>query len=187
MLPSASPPLTPAKSAAFAVYTSQSPNNTVTVDARSPARSSASRRLGAPARRRASIVADAGAITRMVSVASQKFVGIRPAMHPGWLRCSSFEYSRYAHSSRLAIRAPRRPRCTTNFWDATQPSLDRHQKARGQVAERLPARLQPRPPVLRWHFRRQIAQQRELAVDRLAPSLTEVQVLAGAAEADDGI
>src|SRR2546428_8362907 len=37
----------------------------------------------------------------------------------GWLRCSSFTYSRYAHSSRLAIRAPRRPRRTTNFWDAT--------------------------------------------------------------------
>src|ERR1043166_1374445 len=50
-----------------------------------------------------------------LSVESQKFVGIRPAMHPGWLRCSSFEYSRYAHSSRLAIRAPRRPRCSTNF------------------------------------------------------------------------
>src|SRR5438552_7380614 len=47
-------------------------------------------------------------------------------MHPGWLRCSSFEYSRYAHSSRLAIRAPRRPRCSTNFRDATlmpQPPL----------------------------------------------------------------
>src|SRR5258705_6137418 len=29
----------------------------------------------------------------------------------GWLRCSSVTYSRYAPSSRLAIRAPRRPRC----------------------------------------------------------------------------
>ncbi len=27
-------------------------------------------------------------------------------MHPGWLRCSSFKYSRYARSSRLASRAP---------------------------------------------------------------------------------
>ena len=29
------------------------------------------------------------------------------AGHPGWRRCSSLEYSRYARSSRLAIRAPR--------------------------------------------------------------------------------
>src|SRR5439155_8090502 len=29
------------------------------------------------------------------------------AGHPGWLRCSSLTYSRYARSSRLAIRAPR--------------------------------------------------------------------------------
>src|SRR4029453_12925131 len=29
------------------------------------------------------------------------------AGHPGWLRCSSFKYSRYSQSSRLAIRAPR--------------------------------------------------------------------------------
>ena len=45
------------------------------------------------------------------SVVSQKFVCIRPAMHPAWLRCSSVAYSRYSPSSRLAIRAPRRPRC----------------------------------------------------------------------------
>ena len=30
-----------------------------------------------------------------------------PAGHPGWRRCSSLTYSRYARSSRLAIRAPR--------------------------------------------------------------------------------
>jgi hypothetical protein len=32
-------------------------------------------------------------------------------MHPAWLRCSSHAYSRYAHASRLASRAPRRSRC----------------------------------------------------------------------------
>src|ERR1700688_3127856 len=36
---------------------------------------------------------------------------IRPALHPAYLRCSSLKYSRYPHSSRLAIRAHRRPRC----------------------------------------------------------------------------
>jgi hypothetical protein len=45
------------------------------------------------------------------SVASQKVVGIRSALHPGWLRCSSPEYSRYSGSSRLAIRAHRSSRC----------------------------------------------------------------------------
>ena len=52
---------------------------------------------------------------RTASVQIPKFVGIRPARHPAWLRCSSFEYSRYAHSSRLAIRAPRRPRCNNEL------------------------------------------------------------------------
>ena len=33
-----------------------------------------------------------------------------PPMHPAGLRCSSLTYSRYARSSRLAGRAPRRPR-----------------------------------------------------------------------------
>ena len=32
-------------------------------------------------------------------------------MHPAWRRCSSVAYSRYSPSSRLASRAPRRPRC----------------------------------------------------------------------------
>ena len=49
------------------------------------------------------------------SVGSQKFVGIRPAMHPGWRRCSSVAYSRYAPFSRLATRAPRRPRCNNEL------------------------------------------------------------------------
>ena len=38
-----------------------------------------------------------------------KYGGIRPPMHPAPRRCSSVEYSRYAPSSRLAGRAPRRP------------------------------------------------------------------------------
>ena len=58
------------------------------------------------------------------SVASPKFICIRPARHPDchpnaqarwgprlWLRCFSLKYSRYSRSSRLASRAPRRPRC----------------------------------------------------------------------------
>jgi hypothetical protein len=43
--------------------------------------------------------------------------GIRPAMHPGWRRCSSFKYSRYSQSSRLASRAPRRPRCCAPIYE----------------------------------------------------------------------
>ena len=35
--------------------------------------------------------------------------------HPGWLRCSSLTYDRYARSSRLASRAPRRSRCDAGF------------------------------------------------------------------------
>ena len=38
--------------------------------------------------------------------------GIRPAMHPRWRRCSSLNYTRYSQSSRLAIGAPRRSRCS---------------------------------------------------------------------------
>ena len=44
-----------------------------------------------------------------------KSAGIRPALHPGWLRCSSLKYSRYSRSSRLAIRAHHRPRCSPDF------------------------------------------------------------------------
>ena len=36
-------------------------------------------------------------------------------LHPGWLRCSSLTYARYARSSRLASRAPRRSRCDAGF------------------------------------------------------------------------
>jgi hypothetical protein len=64
-------------------------------------------------------------VTRKASVVSPKFVGIRPALHPRWLRCSSLKYSRYSRSSRLAIGAHRRPRCTTNFGDATLASAGR--------------------------------------------------------------
>jgi hypothetical protein len=42
----------------------------------------------------------------------RKDSGLRPPIHPGWLRCSSVAYVfKYAPSSRLALRAPRRPRC----------------------------------------------------------------------------
>src|SRR5437667_11498639 len=42
-------------------------------------------------------------------------------MHPAWLRCSSLTYSRYARSSRLATRAPRRPGRHT--YSVTGPNL----------------------------------------------------------------
>src|SRR5712691_8315201 len=45
------------------------------------------------------------------------------AGHPGWLRCSSLTYSRYARSSRLAIRAPRSGTYATNHCYGT---LDGH-------------------------------------------------------------
>jgi len=38
-------------------------------------------------------------------------------MHPAWRRCSSLTYARYARSSRLAMRAPRRPEMTHLFPD----------------------------------------------------------------------
>src|SRR5436190_14658802 len=41
------------------------------------------------------------------------------AGHPGWLRCSSLTYSRYARSSRLAIRAPRSGTYATNHYYGT--------------------------------------------------------------------
>ena len=40
-----------------------------------------------------------------------KYADIRPPMHPAPRRCSSLECSRYAPSSSLVGRAPRRPRC----------------------------------------------------------------------------
>ncbi len=41
------------------------------------------------------------------------------AGHPGGRRCSSLRYSRYPRSSRLASRAPRRPRCVAVFMRRT--------------------------------------------------------------------
>ena len=55
----------------------------------------------------------------IASVVSRKFVGIRAAMHPAWRRCRCSHIGQYARASRLANRAPRRPRCTPNFQDAT--------------------------------------------------------------------
>src|SRR5712664_1496107 len=42
-------------------------------------------------------------------------------MHPAGLRCSSLAYARYARSSRLAGRAPRRPECKR--YSLTGPKL----------------------------------------------------------------
>lgn len=47
-------------------------------------------------------------------------------MHPGWLRCSALEYSRYSRASRLASRAHHQPRCdnvplTRDTSRATRP------------------------------------------------------------------
>ncbi len=49
----------------------------------------------------------------VLSTAFHNYGGIRPAIHPVWPRCSSFKYAGYSQSSRLASRAPRRPRCVT--------------------------------------------------------------------------
>src|SRR5204863_10203063 len=60
-----------------------------------------------------SVFADGGG--HMLRADFHESGGIRPAMHPAWRRCSSVKYSRYSSSSRLARRAPRRPRCVTVF------------------------------------------------------------------------
>src|SRR6185503_6656996 len=57
-----------------------------------------------------------------ISVSSPKSCCIRTRMHPVLLRCSSFKYSRYSLSSRLAGRAPPRPRCSHDFGDETLAS-----------------------------------------------------------------
>ena len=49
------------------------------------------------------------------SVSLQKSACIRPTGHPGSLRCSSVKYCRYSPSSRLVLRAPRRPRYYARF------------------------------------------------------------------------
>ena len=46
------------------------------------------------------------------SAVSSTDLYIRPALHPGWRRCSSLTDAQYARSSRLACRAHRQPRCT---------------------------------------------------------------------------
>lgn len=67
---------------------------------------------------RASRLSRRGRSVADASGANLNWLGIRPAGHPAWLRCSSLEYSPDAHSSRLASRAPRRPRCTSRFGSA---------------------------------------------------------------------
>jgi hypothetical protein len=57
-----------------------------------------------------------------------KYGGIRPPMHPASRRCSSVKYSRYSPSSRLARRAPRRPRCVTVFMKGS--TMSRMQRVR---------------------------------------------------------
>jgi hypothetical protein len=37
-------------------------------------------------------------------------------IHPAWLRCSELKYLDILHSSRLASRAPRRPKKGSYFW-----------------------------------------------------------------------
>src|SRR4051812_11910588 len=46
------------------------------------------------------------------------------AGHPGWLRCFSLTYDRYARSSRLAIRAPR-PGTHASHHDSGGPAKRR--------------------------------------------------------------
>ena len=45
--------------------------------------------------------------------ATADLLGIRLALHPDWRRCSSLTYAQYARSSRLATRAHRHPRCSS--------------------------------------------------------------------------
>src|SRR5262245_36371886 len=49
-------------------------------------------------------------------------------MHPAWRRCSSFKYSRYSRSSRLATRAPRPSRCDAGLspWAASVARKERY-------------------------------------------------------------
>ena len=52
-------------------------------------------------------------LPRAASSPQRKSSCIRPALHPGWLRCFSVEYCRYAPSARLTRRAHHRSQ-----WDA---------------------------------------------------------------------
>ena len=54
---------------------------------------------------------------------------IRPALHPGWRRCSSLTDAQYARSSRLASRAHRQPRCTALLELTTLDPLAVSQRA----------------------------------------------------------
>ena len=80
---------------------------------------------------------------------------IRTAMHPRWLRCSSFKYSRYSQSSRLAIGAPRRSRCDDGV--APRAANGRHHPGPGPVlhpGDGLARRRAHRCPAARRHVRR---------------------------------
>ena len=52
--------------------------------------------------------------------------GIRPPLHRRSRRCSSLKYTGYARSSRLALAAHQRPRCSELFMTGPLPARDRH-------------------------------------------------------------
>ena len=70
-----------------------------------------------PARRRSAALGIQVYRTQDTSAVISKQLGIRPPRHPTPLRCSSATNSRFAPSSRLAGRSPRRPRCPSYFRD----------------------------------------------------------------------
>src|SRR4029077_10241163 len=63
-------------------------------------------------------------------------------MHPGWRRCSFLAYCRCPRSSRLASRAPRRPRCCAAFMRCVLASavLGQDKNSVRANADRGPAR-----------------------------------------------
>src|SRR4030095_41519 len=71
------------------------------------------------------------------SVAPLNCVCVRPAMHPAWRRYSSAAYSRYSPSSRLATRAPRRPRCDNalQIRDTGNPTSDTLPAVSGELRD----------------------------------------------------
>src|SRR5439155_5023936 len=101
------------------------------------------------------------------------------AGHPGWLRCSSLTYSRYARSSRLAIRAPRSGTYATNHCYGT---LDRRalrilQREPELLRERVDrrARALPRAFGLEAQVADAAAPRRDHAAD--GPEIRPVRVL----------
>src|SRR5688572_13837962 len=68
-------------------------------------------------------------------------------MHPAGLRCSSLTYARYARSSRLAGRAPRRPEWRTYFRTGPKPAMcaDCRPLEFPLLAVRIGARYTPKP------------------------------------------